>query len=205
MRPSSIVFSPIGHWKEGRDLRLSELSFWLFVFLVGCGSSAPRHSPQQASPFWAKAPHSPSPFCGARVKEARCGDELTLTYRDNMGASYHLLYLEYVLDQTAVCRLEEPWVGRGSSDRVVGIFRGRLPPGPHRLEVRLLYRGEGHGVFTYLRDYRFTVSSRLDFESRKGEALVVDAFGTERTDLPLQERPIVRFESHMGGANGACP
>ena len=62
------------------------------------------------------------------------------------------------------------------------------------IEARLVYRGNGYGVFAYLRRARFTASSRHAFAARPGRGLVLTLVGYERVDVPIEERPAVRWE-----------
>jgi hypothetical protein len=75
-------------------------------------------------------------------------------------------------------------------------FDGGVPSGDHVLDVHLRCRGSGHGVFSYLSQYRFDVRSSLAFALMPGDRLGLRAVAWERGDetTDLSDRPAVRFE-----------
>ena len=50
------------------------------------------------------------------------------------------------------------------------IFNGRIVPGQHQIAVRLVYRGNGFGVFSYLEGYKFKVSPATPSTPRPGRS-----------------------------------
>src|SRR5262249_28730422 len=77
----------------------------------------------------------------------------------------------------------------------VPVFDIAVPPGPHVLQVLLRYQGNGYGVFSYLRGYKFDVRSIHSLDVAPGALTVVTVMGHEKGGLttPLEERPAVRW------------
>ena len=57
----------------------------------------------------------------------------------------------------------------------------------------MLYQGQGYGVFSYLRGYKFKVESKHKFWAAAGQTITVTVTGFERTIDVLAERPAVRW------------
>ncbi len=76
------------------------------------------------------------------------------------------------------------------------LLESELGPGTHELGVLLVLAGNGHGVFAYLREYRFEVRSSheltIDRDSRPG-VVVIEAYEKDGLATPLEQRPAVRF------------
>jgi hypothetical protein len=141
-----------------------------------------------------------SPYCGqpvAPIDDMPCAPTgLTLVHRDEMSPVFHLRQLDYSLDGALVCRLVEgqhplPRHGRGP----VGIFQGTVSPGDHRLDIRLIYKGHGDGVFSYLKGYRFEVKVHRQVQVPLGQGQRHDIIGYEKTASALADRPAVRFQT----------
>jgi hypothetical protein len=68
-------------------------------------------------------------------------------------------------------------------------------PGEHELQAILIYRGQGYGVFSYLKGYKFEVRSRHTFQVASGSITEVTVLGHEKGGIttPLEERPAVRW------------
>ncbi|MCA9583231.1 MAG: dihydrolipoamide acetyltransferase, partial [Myxococcales bacterium] len=86
------------------------------------------------------------------------------------------------------------------------VYNGSIVPGEHTLTVNLEYRGHGHGVFTYLKGYRFKVRSNYSFNAPEGRSVTVKVVGYEKggPTAPLEERPAIRYIEHIAGADAAA-
>jgi hypothetical protein len=85
----------------------------------------------------------------------------------------------------AVARIGEP------------IFDAAMPPGEHLVQVSLAFQGNGYGVFSYLRSYKFNVRSSHSQTVAPDRAVyltVVASDRADRIDLPLEERPRVCWD-----------
>ena len=70
-----------------------------------------------------------------------------------------------------------------------------MPPGDHTLQVLVNLQGNGYGVFSYLRGYRFEVKSSHSFTAVEGKTLSIQVVGYEKGGVttPLEERPAIRY------------
>jgi hypothetical protein len=123
------------------------------------------------------------------------GTELKITHRNEMGANFKLTRILYVLDGSPIEQVTDI---NGELDRQeeIEILHGNVTPGNHTLEVEMIYRGNGFGVFSYLQSYRFTLNDVLTFRAEEGKRLTISAVGYERSGitLELKDRPNIRFD-----------
>ncbi len=132
----------------------------------------------------------------------------------NLAGAY--VRVVHVNDIGAVFRLEsvthtltkmDPWSlddrdGRLSEKDEIQSYMGHFSPGNYTLSVRLVYRGRGFGVFSYLKNYVFNVVASYDFRVEDGRHMEIRAIGFDQGGLmkDLKERPKVRFELKYIGA-----
>jgi hypothetical protein len=71
----------------------------------------------------------------------------------------------------------------------------------------LEFQGNGYGVFTYLRGYKFTLKNSHSFTSVEGKQLSVTAIALERGGVttPLAERPAMEWQEKLGPLGGGGP
>ena len=88
-----------------------------------------------------------------------------------------------------------------------------MPPGDHTVQVILNFQGNGYGVFTYLRGYKFEVKSAHSFTAVEGKTLGLVATALEKGGVttPLEQRPTIEWGEHVaslgpgGSGGGAAP
>jgi hypothetical protein len=161
----------------------------LLVALAGCGGSPP---PER------RTPAGPAIYA------------LSVEHHNEMSASFRLVALTARIGSQVVFEqsVDTP-DGEGDAEIVtpVCVYRGMVPAGTHALSLDLLYRGRGHGVFSYLRGYRFRVRSAHDAD------VSTDAFGVQVTSVgqerggattPLEDRPSVRWLDERMPSGGGC-
>lgn len=123
------------------------------------------------------------------------GTELRILHRNQMGANFKLERILYILDNDP---LRQAVDRNGELDRQeeIEIINGPIRPGNHTLQVELVYRGNGFGVFSYLQSYRFTLNDVLTFRAEEGKRVTISAIGYERSGigLELKDRPDIRFD-----------
>lgn len=123
------------------------------------------------------------------------GTELRILHRNDMGANFKLERILYVLDGSPIKQAKDI---DGELDRQeeIEILNGTISPGNHQLEVELVYRGNGFGVFSYLQSYRFTLNDVTTFRVKQGNRTTIAAVGYEREGLTLElkDRPDIRFD-----------
>jgi hypothetical protein len=62
--------------------------------------------------------------------------------------------------------------------------------------VNLVYAGNGFGIFSYLKGYRFKIRSSYTFSAEEGKFTEIKVVGFERGGITtdLRERPTVRYD-----------
>lgn len=122
------------------------------------------------------------------------GSHARIVHENKMGNSYKLVKVAYALDGAPILNKadEEGGIGEGEP---FDVYNGSIVPGEHTLTVQLEYRGDGYGIFSYLKGYRFKVNSSHTFSAPEGKAASVRIVGYEKggPTAPLEERPAIRY------------
>jgi hypothetical protein len=137
------------------------------------------------------APHGPTGAHGADGVAGR----LIVTFEDGLSGSFLLVEAELALDDRPLWTCNDPGRSLDAREPML-VHDGPVAGGPHRLTVSLAYRGQGHGVFSYLEGYTFRVDSAHEVALPASGTLAVRVVAYERGDVttPIEERPQVRFE-----------
>jgi hypothetical protein len=111
-----------------------------------------------------------------------------------MSGAFRLTRAVFVLDG-AVQYNKADESGLLSEQTKLPIYTGSIPPGDHTLQVLLQLQGNGYGVFSYLRGYRFEVRSSHSFTAVEGKTTRLHAIAYEKGGVttPLEERPAIRY------------
>jgi hypothetical protein len=126
---------------------------------------------------------------------------VVVVHRNEMGPAFHLEALALEVDGARVFAQAD--AGRGLDHRGdLEIWRGRVPPGDHRLSVELVYRGEGYGATSYAERYRFQVRSSQAFGAVLGQESRIKVVGYEQGGLAaaLKDRPAIRYDVEQRAA-----
>jgi hypothetical protein len=72
-----------------------------------------------------------------------------------------------------------------------------LQGGEHDVRVEADYQGNGYGVFSYLKKYRFTarLAYRLDLPDARPRKITCTGYEAGGPTTPLEERPQIRCEA----------
>ncbi len=83
----------------------------------------------------------------------------------------------------------------GSLDADLSFSASTVPSGEHEISVNAVYRGEGHGVFSYLKEYRFKVESEYEFRAPPLKTIAITAVCFEKggPTTELSDRPAIRW------------
>ena len=123
------------------------------------------------------------------------GARAVLFHRNEMGSSFVLESVAYALDGAPIFTKVDV---NGDLDKreELEIFNGRIVPGQHQIAVRLVYRGHGYGIFSYLEGYKFKVQSSYTFNAEGAKVTTVKIVGYEKGGLTadLKDRPSVRYD-----------
>jgi hypothetical protein len=123
------------------------------------------------------------------------GSKAVLVHRNEMGSSFQLESVSYALDGAPIYSKVDV-DGDLEKRAEFEIFNGRVAPGSHQIAVQLVYRGNGHGVFSYADGYKFKVQSSYTFNAEPGKVNTVKVVGFEKGGLTaeLKDRPAVRYD-----------
>jgi hypothetical protein len=133
------------------------------------------------------------------------GSRSELEFQNDMSSAFRLVHALFVLDG-AVQYNKTDDTGALAEQKQIPIFSGSIPPGDHTVQVVLVYQGNGYGVFSYLKGYKFDVKSNHSFTAVEGKTLTLEMIAYEKGGVttPLEERPSVRFnEKISAGVTGS--
>jgi hypothetical protein len=122
------------------------------------------------------------------------GSRSTVKFQNELSSAFRLTRVLVVLDG-AVQYSKTDQSGALSEQAEIPIFNGSVPPGDHTVQVIVNLQGNGYGVFSYLRGYRFEVKSSHSFTAVEGKTINLQAIAYEKGGVttPLEERPAVRY------------
>jgi hypothetical protein len=145
------------------------------VVLAGLLSAALGCGPQRSDPVVIPA--------DSQVKTAFVND---------LGSSFVLESVEMKVDGRISGRYD---VDAGSPEHEIEFSAAVVAAGDHEASVHAVYRGQGHGVFSYLKDYKFEVESSHDFRTPPLKTVEVTAVCYEKggPTTALSDRPAIRW------------
>jgi hypothetical protein len=122
------------------------------------------------------------------------GAQARIVHENKMGNSYKLVKVVYALDGAPILNKADEEGELGEQEQF-DVYNGSIVPGDHTLSVELEYRGHGYGIFSYLKGYRFKVTSSHTFTAGEGKITTLEIVGYEKggPTAPLEERPAVRY------------
>ncbi|MFP2912691.1 dihydrolipoamide acetyltransferase [Pyxidicoccus sp. 3LFB2] len=126
------------------------------------------------------------------------GSRAVIVHKNEMGGSFLLESVAYALDGAPIYTQVDTEGDLGKRLEFE-IFNGRIVPGQHQIAVRLVYRGNGYGVFSYLEGYKFKVQSSYTFNAEPGKLSTVRVVGFEQGGMTtdLKDRPAVRYDIEL--------
>ncbi|HEY2900449.1 MAG TPA: hypothetical protein VGL59_07735 [Polyangia bacterium] len=132
-----------------------------------------------------------------------------IKHKNEMGSSFRLIQAVYALDGVQIFAKADD-SGRLAEMQEFDVYNGAIQPGPHTLSVKMLYQGNGFGVFSYLKGYKFTVHSSQTFVAGESKTTAISVVGYEKGNITtnLQDRPAIDFRVNVmsateGGATAA--
>ncbi len=126
------------------------------------------------------------------------GARAEVLFENEMSSAFRLVRGLVVMDGAVQYNRQDD-TGALSDQKQIPIFSGSIPPGDHTLQVLLNYQGNGFGVFTYLRGYKFEVKSSHSFTVAEGKTITVTAIGLEKGGVttPLEQRPAIDWREKI--------
>ena len=82
------------------------------------------------------------------------------------------------------------------------VYNGAIQPGSHTLSVALTYQGNGFGVFSYLKGYKFNVKSSHTFVAGESKSTNITVVGYEKGNITTQlsDKPAIDFRVNVMSA-----
>lgn len=136
------------------------------------------------------------------------GSHASIKFKNELSSAFRVTRVLVVLDG-AVQYNKTDQSGTLSEQAEIPIINGSVPPGDHTVQVLVNLQGNGYGVFSYLRGYRFEVRSSHSFTAVEGKTINLDTTIYEKGGVttPLEERPAIRYvekvASGIADATGA--
>ena len=138
------------------------------------------------------------------------GSRSEVEFKNEMSSAFQLTKALFVIDgQVQYNRADEG--GALADQKDIPIYSGSVPPGDHTIQVALTFQGNGYGVFSYLRGYKFEVKSSHAFTAVEGKTITITATSFEKGGVttPLEQRPTIEWQEKLqpiaGGAAVAAP
>lgn len=123
------------------------------------------------------------------------GARAVIFHRNEMGSQFVLESVAYALDGAPIFTKVD---ANGDLDKreEFEIFNGRIVPGNHQIAVRMVYRGHGYGIFSYLEGYRFKLQSNQTFNAEAGKVTTVKVVGFEKGGITadIKDKPAIRYD-----------
>ena len=138
------------------------------------------------------------------------GSRAEVTFKNEMSSAFRLTRAVFVVDGAVQFNRQDD-SGALADQKEIPIFNGSLPPGDHTVQIILNFQGNGYGVFTYLRGYKFEVKSAHSFTSVEGKTLGIVATSLEKGGVttPLEQRPTIEWGEKISalapGGSGSGP
>jgi hypothetical protein len=124
-----------------------------------------------------------------------------IKHKNEMGSSFRLVKAAYALDGVQIYSKSDD-TGRLADMPEIEIYNGAIQPGSHTLTVVLLYQGNGFGVFSYLKGYKFTAKSSQSFVAAESKTTSITVVGYEKGNMTTQlsDKPAIDFRINVTGA-----
>jgi hypothetical protein len=128
------------------------------------------------------------------------GSRSEVVFHNEMSSAFRLTRALFVIDGTVQYNRQDD-TGALADQKEIPIFSGSIPPGDHTVNCILNFQGNGYGVFTYLRGYKFEVKSAHSFTAVEGKTLTLTATALEKGGVttPLEQRPSIEWNEKMQG------
>ncbi len=134
------------------------------------------------------------------------GSRAEVLFKNEMSSAFRLTRALFVVDGAVQYNRADD-TGALADQKEIPIFSGSIPPGDHTVQVVLNFQGNGYGVFTYLRGYKFEVKSAHSFTSVEGKTLSLISTALEKGGVttPLEQRPTIEWGEKVGSLGAGAP
>lgn len=123
------------------------------------------------------------------------GARAVIAHRNEMGGAFKLLSVQYALDTAPIFKKVDV---NGDLDGIEEreIHSSNIVPGNHNIAVQMTFQGQGYGFFSYVKGYKFKVTSSYTFTAEEGKVITIKVVAFERGGVTtkLEERPAIRYD-----------
>jgi hypothetical protein len=128
------------------------------------------------------------------------GARAEINFKNDLSSAFRLTGALFVLDGAVQYNKQDDTDDSAlAQQKDIPVFTGSIPPGDHTVQIVLQLRGNGYGVFSYLKGYKFKVPSSHSFTITEGKTLKLDVIAWEKGDVTtdLTDRPAIRFTENI--------
>jgi len=132
------------------------------------------------------------------MSNGAAGSRTEINFHNEMSSAFRLVRALFVLDGAVQYNRQDD-SGALADQKDIPIYSGSISPGDHSVQAKLTFQGNGFGVFTYLRGYKFDVQSSHSFTAVEGKTLALTATAYEKGGVttPLNERPNMEWKEKV--------
>jgi len=118
---------------------------------------------------------------------AIAGARTTIIHKNDVGGVFKLVTAIYQLDEAPVFRkIDNP---DDLTKEEIVVFDGSVVPGPHHVSTYFVYKGEGYGIFSYMKGYTFKLKAGYSFNVEEGRVVTVTATPSDKgSTVQLDDR-----------------
>jgi hypothetical protein len=140
------------------------------------------------------------------ILSGAAGARAEVIFRNEMTTAFRLTRALVIVDGAIQFNRQDE-TGALADQKEIPIFAGAMPPGDHTVQVALNFQGNGYGVFTYLRGYKFEVKSAHSFTAVDGKTLSLVATALEKGGVttPLEQRPTIEWSEKVASVGPGTP
>ncbi len=121
------------------------------------------------------------------------GTKLKLVFTNGMGGTFVPVKVVVKLDGYPIYQASN--VKKLANADKMEIFAASILPENHRLDVDLIVRGKGYGIFTYMESVKLEVSATYYFSAPRGKTLTINIIPADKGSIyQLKDRPTIKFE-----------
>ncbi len=129
-----------------------------------------------------------------------------VVFHNEMSSAFRLKRVVALYDGAPLATKTDEKDGIGDQ-KEIPLYAELVQPGDHTLQVLLEYQGNGYGIFSYLKGYKFEVRSSRSFTAIEGKTIQLKVIGFEQggPTTPLEERPAIRYVEKVQAGVGSAP
>jgi hypothetical protein len=133
------------------------------------------------------------------------GSQASVRFENDLSSAFVVTGTAIALD--GVVQFEKHDAGGDIGTKPITLFEGRAPVGRHTVQVLVTLQGNGYGVFSYLKDFKYDVRSSHSFTLLEESTMTIDVSTFEKESIvgKLEDRPGVRFEDHLSRGLSSLP